>query len=68
VCVCRRERESVCVCVCVRERERVCVCRRECVSERGSGRGHTPADAVVGEVDELERRDEREREKECVCV
>ena len=40
VCVCVRERESVCVYVCVRERESVCVyvCVREsvyvCVRER----------------------------------
>ena len=27
----------------------------------------SPADAVVGEVDELERGDERERERVCVC-
>ena len=33
MCVCARERESVCVCacVCVRERECVCVCTCVCV-------------------------------------
>ena len=40
MCVCKRERESVCVCVCVcvRERESVCVCVCVCEGERESVR------------------------------
>ncbi len=33
MCVCERERESVCVCVSERERESVCVCNTKNISD-----------------------------------